>query len=132
MLSKPIMLAEQLRDMVKWDEPLAHHIEGMTQSQFMADEKTQYAATNCIEAISEAAKETRKADPDFDSRHRGLKAKTVARMRDRLTHGYRDIDLGIALRTSTTSVPETVAAAKAILAEMSYNPPQPPWSSSEK
>jgi uncharacterized protein with HEPN domain len=104
----------------------------MTQSQFMSDEKTQHAATKCIEAVGEAAKEILKADPDFDSRHPGLKAKAVARMRDRLTHGYRDINWLIVWTTSTTSIPETVAAAKAILAQMSYKPPQPPWGSSEE
>lgn len=132
MVSKSIAIEERLRDIVKWGESLARHIEGMTQSQFMADEKTQHAATKCIEAIGEAAKDILKADPDFDSRHPDLKAKAAARMRDRLTHGYRDIDWGIVWTTSTTSVPETVAAAKAILAQMSYKPPQPPWSSSEE
>lgn len=131
MVSKPIALEERLCDIVKWGESLARHIEGMTQSQFMADEKTQHAATKCIEAIGEAAKEILKVDPDFNSRHPELKAKAVARMRDRLTHGYRDISWEIVWATSMISVPETVVVAKAILAQMSYKPPQPPWSSSE-
>jgi uncharacterized protein with HEPN domain len=132
MVSEPIAIEERLRDIVKWGESLARHVDGMTQSQFMSDEKTQHAATKCIEAVGEAAKEILKADPDFDSRHPGLKAKAVARMRDRLTHGYRDINWLIVWTTSTTSIPETVAAAKAILAQMSYKPPQPPWGSSEE
>lgn len=94
MASKPIPIEERLRDIVKWGESLARHIEGMGQDQFMADEKTHHATTKCIEAIGEAAKEILKADPGFDSRHPGLKARAVARMRDRLTHGYRDIDWG--------------------------------------
>ncbi|MDT3684973.1 MAG: DUF86 domain-containing protein [Pseudorhodoplanes sp.] len=132
MTPKSIAIEERLRDIVKWGEALARHVEGMTQSQFMADEKTQHATTKCIEAIGEAAKEILKADPGFDSHHSNLKARAVARMRDRLSHGYRDIDWELVWTTSTTSVPATVAAAKSILAQMSYKPPQPPWGSSEE
>lgn len=112
---KLIAIEERLRDIAKWGESLARHVEGMSQSQFMADEKTQHAVTKCIEAIGEAAKEILKTDPDFDARHPAFKARAVARMRDRLAHGYRDIDWGIVWTTATASVPETVAAAKSIL-----------------
>jgi uncharacterized protein YutE (UPF0331/DUF86 family) len=40
-------------------------------------------------------------------------------MRDRLTHGYREIDLQIVWTTSTTSVPATTEAAEIVLAEIS-------------
>ena len=83
----------------------------------MADEKTRHAAAKCIEAIGEAAKDILNAVPDFDFRHPDLRAKAVARMRDRLTHSYRDIDWAIVGSTATTSVPKTVAAAKIILAQ---------------
>ena len=81
MVSKPVAIEERLRDIIKWGESLARHTGGITQSQFMADEKTQHAATKCIEAIGEAAKEILKTEPDFDSHHPGLKAKAVARWR---------------------------------------------------
>jgi uncharacterized protein with HEPN domain len=45
----------------------------------------------------------------------------AARMRDRLSHSYRDIDLGVVWATATTFVPRTVAAAATILAQL--NPP---------
>ncbi|MGC2781527.1 MAG: HepT-like ribonuclease domain-containing protein [Bradyrhizobium sp.] len=122
MAAKPDTTEERLRDILQWGEALARHIQDMTQSQFMADEKTQHATTKCIEAIGEAAKEILKADPDFDSRHPDLKLKAAARMRDRLTHGYREIDWPIVWTTSQTSVVATVAAAKAILAQRQRSP----------
>ena len=118
MVAKRFTIEERLRDIVQWGEALARHIEGMTSGQFIADEKTQHAATKCIEAIGEAAKEILRTDPDFDSQHRDLKLKAAARMRDRLTHGYRGIDWQIVWTTSTTSVPETIAAAREILAQI--------------
>jgi uncharacterized protein with HEPN domain len=121
MSAKPVAVDERLRDVVKWGEALARHIAGMALDDFLADEKTHHAALKCIEAIGEAAKEILKAEPTFDLRHPDLKLKAAARMRDRLSHSYRDIDLGVVWATATTSVPRTVAAAATILAQL--NPP---------
>ncbi len=119
MAAKPVTVEERLRDIVKWGTSLSRHIQGMTQEQFLTDEKTQHAATKCIESIGEAAKEILKGEPNFDSRHPNLRLKAAARMRDRLTHGYREIDLQIVWTTSTTSVPATTEAAEIVLAEIS-------------
>lgn len=117
MARNPVTTDERLRDIVKWGASLARHIAGMTRAQFLADEKTQHAAIKCIEAIGEAAKEILKADPDFDTSHPDLKLKLAARMRDRLTHSYRDIDLGVVWATATTSAPATAAAVAELLGE---------------
>ncbi len=132
MAPKPVGVEERLRDIVKWGDAAARHIDGMDAPHFFQDEKTQHAVTKCIESIGEAAKEILKSDPEFDAKHPDLKLKAAARMRDRLTHGYRDIDIGIVWTTTKTAVPATVAAVKAILAEMSPQPPKPPWASSEE
>ena len=124
MAAKPVAFGERLRDIVTWGEALARHIVGMTASDFLADEKTHHAALKCIEAIGEAAKEILKVEPDFDLRHPDLKLKAAARMRDRLSHSYRDTDLGVVWATATTSVPKTVAAAADILAQLKPAPPR--------
>ncbi len=118
MTAKPAVVDERLRDIVTWGEALARHIAGMTPAEFLADEKTHHAALKCIEAIGEAAKEILKSEPSFDLRHPDLKLKAAARMRDRLSHSYRDTDLGVVWATGTTSVPRTVAAAASILAQL--------------
>lgn len=45
MAAKPVTVEERLRDIVKWATSLSRHIQGMTQDQFVTDEKTQHAAT---------------------------------------------------------------------------------------
>ena len=86
----------------------------MDRDEFLRDEKTKHAVMKCIEAVGEAAKEILKADPTFDARYPDLKLKAAARMRDRLTHSYRDIDLGLVWATATLAVPKTVSAAALI------------------
>jgi uncharacterized protein with HEPN domain len=131
MSAKPVGVEERLHDIVKWGESATRHLGKMDANQFLRDEKTQHAVIKCIESIGEAAKEVLKAVPDFGDKHPDLKLKAAARMRDRLTHGYRDIDLGLVWTTAKTAVPATVAAVKGALAEMSVKPPKPPWASSE-
>jgi uncharacterized protein with HEPN domain len=126
MPAKPAGVEERLRDIVKWGESAARHLGDMDANQFLQDEKTQHAVIKCIESIGEAAKEVLKAVADFDDKHPDLKLKAAARMRDRLTHSYRDIDLGLVWTTAKTAVPATVAAVKGVLAEVSVKPPKPP------
>jgi uncharacterized protein with HEPN domain len=87
----------------------------MTLESFLADERTQHAVSKCAEAVGEAAKEILKADPEFDSDHPGLQLKSAAKSRDRLSHGYRNIDLSVLWNTATNSIPLTVEAAKEVL-----------------
>jgi uncharacterized protein with HEPN domain len=53
--------------------------------------------------------------PEFDSDHPGLQLKSAAKSRDRLSHGYRNIDLSVLWNTATNSIPLTVEAAKEVL-----------------
>ena len=93
MAARPVGVEERLRDIIKWGEAAARHLGDMDATQFLRDDKTQHAAIKCIESIGEAAKEVLKAAPELDDRHPNFKLKSAARMRDRLTHGYRDIDV---------------------------------------
>jgi uncharacterized protein with HEPN domain len=87
----------------------------MTRDQFMASEIAQDAASKCAEAVGEAAREILRIDPDFDSRHPGLRLRSAMQSRHRLSHGYRSINVAILWNTASESVPATVMAAKEIL-----------------
>jgi len=115
MTAKPSPIEQGLQDIVGWGDSLANHVRGMTLEQFVADEKTEHAASKCAEAIGEAAKSILRADPTFDSEHSGLRLKAAAKSRDRLSHGYRNINLEILWNSITQSIPTTVAAAKHVL-----------------
>ncbi len=122
MSAKPPVVEERLKEIVKWGEATARHVEGMSFGAFLDDEKTQHAVSKCAEAVGEAAKDILEADPEFDSSHSDLKLKLAARSRDRLAHGYRSVDLNVLWNTATVSIPATTTAAKTILGQPGFVP----------
>ena len=56
-----------LRDMVVLGERLARHLDGVSESEFIADETIQDAVAKCVEAIGEAAGQIARLEPDLDS-----------------------------------------------------------------
>jgi uncharacterized protein with HEPN domain len=106
---------EWLNDIVLWGEKLARHIQGMTREQFLSDERTQDAVSKCAEAIGVAANEILKLEAQLDTKHPGLQLQAAYKSRNRLSHGYFTIDLGLLWNTAARSVPQTVRAAKQLL-----------------
>lgn len=79
---------------------------------FFADPKTQDAVVRTIEIIGEASKQlseaTRQASPD-------IPWAKIARTRDRLIHGYYNVDLEIIWEIVQTELPRLRAAVAAVL-----------------
>ena len=77
-------------------------VEGRTQSDLAADLLLQFALIRAIEIIGEAAARlsdaTRAAHPE-------IPWNALIGMRNRLVHGYFDVDLEIVWRTTTISLP---------------------------
>lgn len=82
---------------------ITRYINGMTQAQFQADEKTQDAVIRNLEIIGEATKklpdELRWENPEIDWRR-------IAGLRDILIHHYYQVDLDILWDIVQTKVPE--------------------------
>lgn len=105
-----------LRDMVVLGERLARHLDGVSESEFIADETIQDAVAKCVEAIGEAAGQIARLEPDLDSRHPELRLADAYSARNRLSHGYHSIDYGVLWTTAMRSIPRTVEAARIVLA----------------
>lgn len=86
---------------------------------FLEDEKAQDAASKCVEAIGEAAGRLLEAAPDLERRHPELQLRQAYRTRNRLAHGYFDLDQELLWRTCTRSVPQAVEAARRLLGKTS-------------
>ena len=78
-----------LDDIVEFAERALRYTEGMTYEQFLADTRTYDATLRCLEIVGEAVKKlpihVRDLAPTVPWRQ-------IAGFRDRLAHGYSDLD----------------------------------------
>lgn len=98
------------------DVRLQHLIEAATKavdyasrhqrSDLDTDEVLRLALTKLVEIVGEAAK---RVSEETRSRHPDIPWSAAARMRDRLTHHYFDIDLDVLWSTITIELPRMLA-----------------------
>ena len=105
---------EWLSDIVAWGERLQGHLAGIGREAFFANPLIQDAVSKCVEAIGEAAGKLDDVNPELDETVPDLNLKLARRTRDRLSHGYYNIDLALLWETVIAAVPTTVAAARSV------------------
>jgi uncharacterized protein with HEPN domain len=106
-------LREWLSDIIAWGERIADHLEGMDESTFAADLKTQDAVIRCLECVGEASRQVVASGhatsfPDVEV----LQAYWT---RNRLAHGYYNIDLTRVWLTATESIPSLLINVRGAL-----------------
>ena len=79
--------------------------EGMAKPDFLADRKTQQAVILNLIVIGEAASKIAAEFPEFASAHPALPWQQMRGMRNRMAHGYFDIDLDVVWETVQASLP---------------------------
>ena len=85
---------------------------GLTKDQLGADIKTQSAVLHQLLVLGEAAK---RLSDSFRSAHPQTPWKAIAGMRDRLIHGYDDVDLGEVWRTLVADLPALIVALEPLV-----------------
>lgn len=93
---------ETLEDICNAIDRVAVFISGMGKSEFLEDEKTQSAVLHQLLVIGEAVKRLSEA---FRKAKPVVPWKQLAGMRDRLIHGYDDVDLDEVWKTVATELP---------------------------
>lgn len=89
---QPLDYVEHILEAVK----LARgYVAGMTNEDFVSDKRTQQAVILNIINMGEAATKLIREYPEFISQHPEVPWEVVKGMRNRLTHGYFDIQLDI-------------------------------------
>jgi len=108
---------ELCSDIVEWGERIPVLIAGKTMDEFAADELTYLAVWKCVEVLGEASGRILQLDTSYGERYPQLHLRSAYAMRNRLTHGYTDVDTGILWVTCREFVPQMVEAARAILCD---------------
>jgi uncharacterized protein with HEPN domain len=87
---------------------------GVTQDQLGSDLKTQSAVLHQLLVLGEAAK---RLSDDFREGHPQTPWKAIAGMRDRIIHGYDDVDLGEVWRTIEKDLPGLISTLQRLVPE---------------
>lgn len=89
---------DYLADMLEAMDKARQFVEGMSFDQFSGDDKTVYAVIRALEIIGEAAK---RIPAEVKAQQGGIPWREIAGMRDKLTHDYFGVNLGVVWKTVT-------------------------------
>ena len=108
-------LEQWLRDIVSWGQRIAEYLRGLDEERFLADRRTQ-AVIRCLECIGEASR--RILTSDRKDLPPGIEFLQAYLTRNRLEHGYFDINLQCVWLTATESAPALAAGVKKLPHEL--------------
>jgi uncharacterized protein with HEPN domain len=82
------------------------YVEGMRKDEFLADTRTQDAVILKLLVVGEAAAQLVAECTEFVDQHPEIPWKQMRAMRNRMAHGYFDINLDVVWDTVQSSLPE--------------------------
>jgi uncharacterized protein with HEPN domain len=88
--------------------------QGRSRADLGADRKLNLSLVRLLEIIGEAS---RGVSAQFQEAHPDLPWKSMAGMRDRLIHGYFDVNLDVVWETITDDLPSLIAKLEKIVAD---------------
>ena len=83
--------------------------QGMSKDEFLADKRTQQAVIMSLVIIGEAATKIMDQQPRFAGQHSEIPWRNMRGMRNRIAHGYFDINLDLVWDTVRTALPDLLA-----------------------
>lgn len=95
-----------LQDMLRAADQIEQFKGRMDFEQFRTDAKTQSAVLHQFLLIGEIAK---LLSDDFKNAHASIAWSAMARMRDKLIHHYRGVDLREIFKAADTEIPKLIA-----------------------
>lgn len=101
-------------------------VQGLDLQDFRSDKRTQQAVVMCLVIIGEAATKVMDTAMDFVEAHPQVPWRNMRGMRNRIAHGYFDINLEVVWNTVQTALPQLLAQLPAVcLAARAGTPPSP-------
>lgn len=84
------------------------YVRAIDRLEFFADKRTQQAVVMNLIIIGEAATRVMETYGEFANRHPEIPWSSMRGMRNRIAHGYFDIDLEVVWETVQTALPELI------------------------
>lgn len=85
------------------------HVSGMSKEAWLADRRTQQAVLMNLMIIGEAAAKVMDAYPDWAEQHHTTPWRSMRGMRNRIAHGYFEVNLDLVWETVHQALPQMLA-----------------------
>jgi len=105
-----------LEDMLKAARQACIYVDGMEREAFLADSRTQQAVAMNVLIIGEVAAKLIERYPERLAIHTGVPWLSMKGMRNRIAHGYFEIDMSVVWETVHRALPALIEQLRAILA----------------
>ncbi len=89
-------------------------VDGVTKEEFLDDKRTQQAVIMSLIIIGEAATKVMDAHAGFAQAHAQVQWRGMRGMRNRIAHGYFDLNLDVVWDTVQTALPELLKQLPAL------------------
>jgi uncharacterized protein with HEPN domain len=107
-------LPDYLDHVLEAAQQACSYSEGLSIKDFLADKRTQQAVILNLVIIGEAATKLLKDYGEFLDQHPDVPWRSMKGMRNRIAHGYFDIDLDVVWETVQTALPQLIERLPAI------------------
>lgn len=102
---KPVEVADYLAHMEEAAADACGFIEGLAREDFLTDKRTQQAVIMSLIILGEAATKVMDKFTEFTAAHPAIPWRSMRGMRNRIAHGYFEIDLDLVWDTVRTALP---------------------------
>lgn len=99
-------LPDYLEHMAQAASDACTFVDGLDKAAFLSDRRTQQAVVMSLIILGEAATKVMDAHPDFAQAHSAVPWRGMRGMRNRIAHGYFDINLDVVWDTVQIALPE--------------------------
>jgi len=99
-------LADYLEHMEHAAQDACTFVQGLDKGAFLQDRKTQQAVIMSLVIVGEAATKVMDNYTEFAHRHADVPWRSMRGMRNRVAHGYFDINLDVVWDTVETALPQ--------------------------
>lgn len=104
-MSEENRLPDYLEHMREAATNACNFVEGLSKADFLDDKRTQQAVIMSLVIIGEAATKVMDSYPAFVEECSTIPWRSMRGMRNRIAHGYFDIDLNVVWETVQTALP---------------------------
>jgi len=101
-----LRLPDYIDHMLEATEQAKIYVEGMPKDDFLEDKRTQQAVVLNVIVIGEVATKILQEHADFANNQSQVPWSSMKGMRNRIAHGYYDINLDTVWETIQTALPE--------------------------